>query len=116
MAMFEATPVTWGETYTRYEVTPATRGTTCNRYDVLCMTYAFTSRGKTSDLHGVTLTTRGQDLRPARVNPDYPESDMQPMMSLFSIGPAVTRPLTVELEVNGTPTCFRLILARQCRS
>ena len=58
----------------------------------------------------------GQVLRPARVNPDYPESDMQPMMSLFSIGPAVTRPLTVELEVNGTPTCFRLILARQCRS
>ena len=36
----------------------------------------------------------GQVLRPARVNPDYPESDMQPMMSLSSNGPAVTRPVS----------------------
>ena len=33
---------------------------------------------------------------------------MQPMMSLFSGGPAVTRPLTVDLKVNGTPIVFQI--------
>uniref|UniRef100_A0A8C4PYU4 CCHC-type domain-containing protein n=1 Tax=Eptatretus burgeri TaxID=7764 RepID=A0A8C4PYU4_EPTBU len=48
----------------------------------------------------------GSGLQPGHSDAGGPEQEMQPMLSLILIGPEVTRPITVEVEVNGEPIVF----------
>ena len=61
-----------------------------------------------SFVHDVRFYDPEQDLQPTRGNPDDRGRDLQPMMNLFAIRPAVTRPMTVEIEVNKTPIVFQI--------